>query len=124
MLLVLQNKLIINLLKTMNEPTNNPKVCGTIVAIGTTIKSENPEKTWRKREMMIDTWERYPKRIYLTVWGDLCEQLDRIKQNDFIEANVSIQSKQVNERFYTEVSAWKIEVNYKMNKLIQAIPGA
>jgi hypothetical protein len=60
--------------------------------------------------------EQYPKEILIHVWNDKIEQLARCQVNDFIIARINISSKKNQERYYTEVTAWKIEIDFTTMK--------
>ena len=46
----------------------------------------------------------------MNVWGaDKVEELGRYKEGDVIKASVNIESREFNNRWYTDVRAWKIE---------------
>jgi len=92
-------------MKTQMQPLT---ICGKILHIGNVTQGEN----WNKSEFLIVTSEQYPKEILIHVWNDKIEQLGRCQVNDFIIARVNISSKKNQEKYYTEVTAWKIEIDF------------
>jgi hypothetical protein len=67
-------------------------------------------KPWKKQEAAIEIPGTYPKTIAFSMFGDKCENHGlTIGQSATIHIN--IESRKYNERYFTEVSAWKIELN-------------
>jgi hypothetical protein len=65
---------------------------------------------WSKQEFIVETQEQYPRKVCMNVWGaDKVEELGRYKEGDVIKASVNIESREFNNRWYTDVRAWKIE---------------
>ena len=63
---------------------------------------------WRKRDFILETSGDYPKQVCITQWGDSIDQ-QAVQEGDEITAFIDIQSREYNERWYTDVKAWKIE---------------
>lgn len=88
------------------------EVSGKVIAI-TPIESGNSKagRAWSKRFIVIETQEQYPRKIAFTVFGE-----DRIRQfesnaalNDMVRVSFDIDSREYNGRWYTDVSAWRLE---------------
>lgn len=62
---------------------------------------------WRKQEFVIETEGKYPKNVAMSVWGDKIEQFN-IKEGSRIVAEVDLESREYNNRWYTDVKAFKI----------------
>lgn len=65
--------------------------------------------TWSKQEFIIETSDQYPKKICISVWGDKNNMLHQIDLNSMIQVKVNIESREFNEKWYTDLRAWKIE---------------
>lgn len=63
---------------------------------------------WRKQEFILKTGGDYPKPVCITVWGDNIDQFD-VQEGEELVANIDIQSREYNGRWYTDVKAWKVE---------------
>ncbi len=63
---------------------------------------------WKKQEFVIETQEQFPKKICMTLFGDRVDQYP-VAVNDDIVANIDIESREYNGRWYTNVNAWKVE---------------
>jgi hypothetical protein len=64
---------------------------------------------WVKQEFVIETTEQYPKKVCCSVWGDKVEALKNFQPGDQIKVSFNLESREYNERWYTDIRAWKIE---------------
>ncbi|MCI1779184.1 MAG: DUF3127 domain-containing protein [Bacteroidales bacterium] len=65
---------------------------------------------WSKEEFVVETLDRFPKKICMSVWGeDKVKELDGFKEGDLLSVSVNIESREYNGRWYTDVRAWKIQ---------------
>jgi CTP-dependent riboflavin kinase len=96
----------------MNSTTNQLTINGRITEIGSAVQGE----TWAKQDFTIETIEQYPKTINIHVWNDKMDQLSRCKLNDIVNCNINISSRKHENRYYTEVVAWKVDLDFKAMK--------
>lgn len=87
------------------------KMNGTITKISEvqegTAKSGN---NWKKLTFVIQTEGDYPKAVAFTVFGE--EKVDNFmkfnKQGQNVEVSFNAESREYNDRFYTDLQAWKV----------------
>ncbi len=60
---------------------------------------------WQKQDVIIQTEGEYPKQIAFTVWGTTIP-IPRI--GDDVTANIDIESREYNGKYYTNVKAYKL----------------
>lgn len=82
------------------------------IAIGTLQEvmsiEELPKIT--KQTIIIETKSKWPKKIALDIFGDKIEKFnEEFKEGDLIKCFVNIQSREYNEKWYTNVTLWKAE---------------
>lgn len=77
---------------------------------------------WIKHEIVIETIEQYPKKICIATWGDIATNMDSYKVGESIKAFINIESREYNERWYTEVRVWKIERTGNSSEVQQEKP--
>jgi len=65
---------------------------------------------WIKQEFVIETQEQYPKKVCLAAWGDRTQDLAQAQMGDMLKLQFSPESREYNERWYTELRAYRIEV--------------
>jgi Protein of unknown function (DUF3127). len=64
---------------------------------------------WAKQDFILETPGQYPKSVCLTLWGQ-----DKIDKYDLVvgltvTAHLDIESRKHNDRWYTEIKAYKVE---------------
>ena len=69
---------------------------------------EGKNGAWRKQEFVIETQGQYPKKVCLSLWGDKGDQVAG-KENQNVHVFFDLESREYNERWYTEARAWKVE---------------
>lgn len=81
---------------------------GKVIQIFDIQSGESSKGTWRKREFILETYAKIPKKVCLVIKGDL---IDNFKLNigDSLKISVDIESREYKDRWYTEIRAWKIE---------------
>jgi hypothetical protein len=70
--------------------------------------SSQSQKPWRKQSFVIETEETYPKKVSFTVWNENVDALKALKVGDKVEINFRLESREFNEKWYTDAVAWKI----------------
>ena len=68
-------------------------------------------KEWVKRNFVIDTGDQYNPELCIECFGEeKVAMLSKLSEGDQVEVSVNISSREYKGRYYTQVSAWKIEV--------------
>lgn len=70
--------------------------------------SQASGKTWRKQNFVIETEEQYPKKIVFNSWNDTVDIIKNMTIGDKIKISFRAESREYNERWYTDLTAWKI----------------
>ena len=70
---------------------------------------EGKNGPWKKNTIIVETEDRYPKKVCVTYWGD-----DKANENDLqigniLDVNFDLESREFNGKWYTDVRAWKVE---------------
>jgi Protein of unknown function (DUF3127). len=60
-----------------------------------------------KQEFILETFDTYPKKICIAVWGDKID-LSPFKPGDTVDVSFDVESREYNGRWYTDVKAWKV----------------
>lgn len=63
---------------------------------------------WRKQEFIVETEGKYPKKVCLSAWGDKIDQFG-LAVGQQVSASVELESREYNNRWYTEARAWKVD---------------
>lgn len=84
---------------------------GRIIKILPKQSGEGRNGAWQKQEFVIETTgEQYPRKICCSAWGEKVDTLSRFQINDEVKVGINIESREYNERWYTDVRAWKIDL--------------
>lgn len=62
-----------------------------------------------KREFVVTTEERFPQDIKLDCLKEKVEMLNDLKEGDAVKVHFDIRGREWNERFFVDLTAWKIE---------------
>lgn len=65
-------------------------------------------KSWRKQSFVIETEEQYPKKVVFNGWNDTVDAVKSLKVGEKIRINFRVESREYNERWYTDLTAWRI----------------
>ncbi|MBN2894164.1 MAG: DUF3127 domain-containing protein [Bacteroidales bacterium] len=65
-------------------------------------------KSWRKQGFVIETEEQYPKKAVFNAWNDTVDAIKSLQVGEKIRVGFRIESREYNERWYTDLTAWRI----------------
>ena len=63
---------------------------------------------WIKQDFVIETQDQYPKKVCFSTWGDKTDMLKKFSEGDIILVSFNPESREFNEKWYTDLRAWKI----------------
>jgi hypothetical protein len=84
------------------------QIKGTVKQILEEKSGEGRNGPWRKRDFILETEGKYPKKVCITQWGDKIDE-DNVKEGETLAVSIDIQSREYKGNWYTDVKAWKIE---------------
>jgi len=85
------------------------EVIGKLIKVLPEQTGQGRNGTWVKQNFVIETVDQFPKQVCLTVWGDKAADLKMYAPGDTLKVSFSLESREYNERWYTDVKAWRIE---------------
>ncbi len=85
------------------------EVKGRIFQIIDPVTGESTRGPWKKQEFVIETMDQYPKKVCFTVWNDKIP-LNTFTPESVITVFFNAESREYNGRWYTDLSAWKVEI--------------
>ena len=65
--------------------------------------------TWVKQDFIIETDDQFPKKVCITAWGEKTDELKKLKLGERLKIAFNVESREYNEKWYTDVKAWKID---------------
>ena len=74
------------------------------------VSGTNSRGIWSKQEFVIETQENFPKKVCMNVWGlDKVKEFENFKEDDILKISFNLESREFNDRWYSDIRAWKIE---------------
>jgi Domain of unknown function (DUF3127) len=64
---------------------------------------------WVKQDFLIETQEQYPRKVCFSVWGEKAAVVKTLKAGTVINVSFNAESREFNNRWYTDLRAWKID---------------
>ncbi len=84
------------------------KITGTVEKLLEQQSGESQNGPWRKQEFILETEGNYPKEICIVQWGDKIDSFG-VQLDERLTVSINIASREYNERWYTDVTAWRVE---------------
>jgi hypothetical protein len=87
---------------------NELKIHGTVTALLEPQTGESAKGSWTKQEFILETEnDKYPKSVCIEIWGD---KVEPPQLGDVVICSINVESREYNGRYYTNVRAWKIDL--------------
>ena len=64
---------------------------------------------WKKQDIIVETDGKFPKKVCISIWGDKINE-SILKEGNKLDISFDVESREYNERWYTDVKAWKVEL--------------
>ena len=65
---------------------------------------------WQKKEFVIETFDNFKTKVKFDLFGDKVGKYP-LKEGDIVTVHFDVESREFNYRWYTELKAWKVELN-------------
>lgn len=65
---------------------------------------------WKKQDIVVETKGQYSKKICISIWGDKIYQ-SQLQLGNTLTIDFDLESREYNGKWFTDVKAWKIEVD-------------
>ena len=86
------------------------EITGTLIKKMPAVTGNSTKGSWQKQEFVIETQDTFPKKICMHVWGaDKVSELGSIRDGETIKISFNVESREYNQKWYTDLRAWKIE---------------
>ncbi|MFA7117003.1 MAG: DUF3127 domain-containing protein [Bacteroidales bacterium] len=78
---------------------------------------------WAKQEFVVETFDQYPKKICMNVWGDdKVSDFGQYSIGETLIFSVNLESREFKGRWYTDVRAWKVTKNVSIRSTDDDMP--
>lgn len=78
-------------------------------------------KEWMKQEYVLETLEQFPRTICFSLWGETIKRY-ALKRGDIITAQIDLESREYNRRWYTDVKAYRVTIEQQNNSQPDNLP--
>jgi hypothetical protein len=83
------------------------EITGKIIKILPLQTGTGKNGTWKKQDFVIETTAQIARKVCFSLWGDKIDQFN-LKEGEDAEVSFDLESREYNNRWYTEAKAWKI----------------
>ncbi len=85
------------------------EVKGRLVKVLPVQTGQGKNGEWKKQDFIIEVEGTYPKKVCITAWGDKIN-VASLMEGSMVSASIDIESREFNGKWYTNVTAWKVDV--------------
>ena len=86
------------------------EISGKLIKLLPKQTGEGKNGPWSKQDFVIETSEQFPKKICFSAWGEKATQIESISEGTDLKVSFDVQSREYNDRWYTDLKPWKIDV--------------
>lgn len=87
------------------------KTKGKMLQILPEVKGTSARGEWKKQDFVIETVEdQFPKKICFTLFNDKNNTFEKIKPNMEVEVSFSVESREYNEKWYSNINAFRVDL--------------
>lgn len=87
------------------------EIIGKLVQVNPEVAGKSARGDWKKREMIIETIEQYPKKVCISCFGDKADQVSNYQPGTELRIAFNLESREFNSRWYSDIRAWKIDIS-------------
>ena len=99
------------------------ELVGKLIKVLPEVTGQGKNGPWSKQDFVIETLDsQYPKKVCMTAWGEKVNDLKQFADGDTLKATFSAESREYNERWYTELRAFRIELAEGDGSSVAAAP--
>lgn len=70
--------------------------------------SKTSGKDWKLQAYVLETQEKYPKKVHFEIFGDDLIKSNQCNIDDMVTVSFNIESREFNGRWYTSIRAWRV----------------
>jgi hypothetical protein len=83
---------------------------GNLIKVLPEVTGQGKNGVWVKQDFVLETEEQYPKKACFTAWGERASDLKTYSLGEKLKIAFSVESREYNERWYTDLKAYRIEL--------------
>lgn len=100
------------------------ELTGTVIKVGETYTVG--QKNYTKRDLVIETNEKYPQKISIEFGGEKVNELDKVLETQNVEVGINIKGREWKGKYYNTIEGWRVKVleqNTKEPALVEETEG-
>jgi hypothetical protein len=82
---------------------------GSLIKVLPEVTGQGKNGAWVKQDFVLETEDQYPKKACFTAWGDKSADLKTFSLGEKLKIQFSVESREYNERWYTDLRALRID---------------
>jgi hypothetical protein len=82
---------------------------GNLIKVLPEVTGQGKNGAWVKQDFVLETEDQYPKKACFTAWGDKSADLKTFSLGEKLRIQFSVESREYNERWYTDLRAIRID---------------
>jgi len=84
------------------------QITGQVISVLEEKSGTGQNGEWRKQDFILETPGQYPRKVCIGQWGDKIDEFG-VTIGEALTVHINLQSREYNDRWYTDVAAWRIE---------------
>lgn len=84
-------------------------ISGKLIQVLQEQSGEGRNGKWAKCDFVIETQEKFPKKVCITAWNELIGTIKAMPAGADLKVAFDLSSREYNGKWYTDIKAWKIE---------------
>ena len=84
------------------------QITGQVISVLEERSGAGAKGEWRQQDFILETSGEYPKKVCIGQWGDRIDEFG-VTVGETLTAHINLRSREYNDRWYTDVTAWRIE---------------
>lgn len=85
------------------------EISGKIIKKLDVVTGSTDRGNWQKQEFIIETEDKFPKKVCISAWSNGVDDLNKFDIGANVKCSVNVESREYNNRWYTDIRFWKIE---------------
>ena len=84
------------------------QITGQVISVLEERSGTGAKGEWRQQDFILETSGEYPKKVCIGQWGDRIDEFG-VTVGETLTVHIDLKSREYNDRWYTDVTAWRIE---------------
>ncbi len=87
------------------------ELIGKLIQVNQEIVGKSARGDWKKRDMIVETIEQFPKKVCISCFGDKADQVANYQPGTELRIAFNLESREFNSKWYSDIKAWKIDLS-------------